>query len=197
VRALLVTALLLGAGVAAAGCGSSAPTAPTTTSPPAVEKSPCASEQEPGILANFGHFHSVAAANRMIERAHSYGFQGLEVQRRGCKDFAVVLRGVASVRQGHDLQAEARRVGLRVTLDCRSLAPQGGLVAVFGHRRTRHAAEVLATKAGAQGFQGLQIVQDRCKDWAVVLYGLKTPRQRREFAREARSVGFRVTFEPG
>jgi hypothetical protein len=47
------------------------------------------------------------------------------------------------------------------------------------------------------GFQGLQIVQDRCNDWEVVLYGLKTAAERRAFAREARSAGFRVTYESG
>jgi hypothetical protein len=133
----------------------------------------------------------------MIELAHVVGFQGLEVQRRGCHDFAVVLRGLNSLHQGHELQREARRVGIRVVLDCRSQPQRGGLVAVFGHRRTRPAAERLATKAASLGFQGLQIVQDRCTDWTVVLYGLKTARERRAFAREARSVGFHIRFEPG
>jgi cell division septation protein DedD len=199
VRGLPVTALLLCAGVAAAGCGSSAPTAKTTTTTTAsvVQQAICPSEQQPGIAADFGRFKSVADANRMIERARSVGFQGLEVQRRGCNDFAVVLRGLKSVRQGRSLQQEARSVGLKVTLECRSLAPQGGLAAVFGHRRTRRAAARLARTAASRGFQGLQVVQERCTEWEVVLFGLKTAQERRAFAREARSVGFNVTFEPG
>ena len=133
----------------------------------------------------------------MIDHAKSFGFQGLEVQQRGCHDFVVVLRGLKSVRQGKGLQREAHSVGLRVTLDCRSGPMQSGLAAVFGHRRTRRAARRLAGVAKRGGFQGLRVVQDRCDDWEVVLYGLKTAQQRREFAREARSVGLHVTFEPG
>ena len=192
-----VTALLLFAGVAATGCGSSAPTAQTTTSAPAVQQAICPSEQQPGIVADFGHFHSVADANKMIERARGVGFQGLEVQRRGCNDFAVVLRGLKNERQGRELQREARSVGLQVALECRSVPVQGGLAAVFGHRPTRRAAVRLEAAARRTGFQGLQVVQTRCADWEVVLYGLKTAQQRRAFAQEARSVGFHVTFEPG
>ena len=195
-RGLPVTALLLCAGAAATGCGSSAPTAQTTTSP-AVQQAICPSEQQPGIVADFGHFHSVADADRMIKRARGVGFQGLEVQRRGCNDFAVVLRGLKNERQGRELQREARSVGLQVALECRSVPVQGGLATVFGHRPTRRAALRLAAAARRAGFQGLQVVQTRCADWEVVLYGLKTAQQRRGFAEEARSVGFHVTFEPG
>ena len=198
-RGLAVTAILLCAGLAAAGCGSSGSAAQTTTatSASAVQEAPCASQQQPGIVADFGHFASVAAANRMIERARAVGFQGLEVQRRSCNDFAVVLRGLQSVRQGRSLQREARAVGLTVRLDCRSQPPHGGLAAVFGRRRTRRAAQRLAAEAEHVGFQGLQIVQDRCNDWEVVLYGIQTAAQRRAFAREARHAGFHVKFESG
>ena len=195
-RGLLVTALLLSAGAVAGGCGSSAPKAQTTTAP-VVQQSVCPSEQQPGILADFGHFHSEADANGMVERARSVGFQGLEVQRRGCSDFVVVLRGLKNLRQGLSLQREARSAGLQVTLDCRSLPLQGGLAAVFGHRPTRRAAGRLARTAASRGFQGLKVVQDRCDDWEVVLYGLKTAQERRTFAREARNVGFDITFEAG
>jgi hypothetical protein len=39
--------------------------------------------------------------------------------------------------------------------------------------------------------------QDRCNDWEVDLYGIKTPDQRLALAKEAARVGFHVTFEPG
>jgi hypothetical protein len=162
-----------------------------------VQQAICPSEQKPGILADFGHFTTAAAANKMIDRARAVGFQGLEVQRRDCDDFAVVLRGLTGVRQGRSLQREAERVGLDVTLDCRSQPLQGGLVAVFGHVRTRRAARRLAAAAAHAGFHGLQVIQDRCDDWEVALYGLKTAPERRAFAEEARRAGFRVRFEPG
>ena len=74
---------------------------------------------------------------------------------------------------------------------------QAGVVTVFGHRRTRRAAAALQARAETHGFRGLRVVQDSCGDWEVDLYGLKTPAQRRELAREARQVGFRVVFELG
>jgi hypothetical protein len=41
------------------------------------------------------------------------------------------------------------------------------------------------------------VQQDRCHDWEVDLYGLNTPAQRHELAKEARGVGFHVVFELG
>ena len=168
-----------------------------TTGSSVAQSSGCTNQQEAGILADFGRFHSVADANRMIDRAAAVGFNGLIVEQRGCQMFVVVLRGLTSVSQGRSLQREARGVGLHVTLECRSAPFRGELVAVFGHRRTLTAANRLAAAAEHKGFKGLQVVQDRCTDWEVVLYGLKTAADRRAFAREARTAGFHVTFEPG
>ena len=109
----------------------------------------------------------------------------------------MVLRGLKNLRQAKDLQREARRVSLHVTIDCRSHPFQGGLAAVFGHRPTRRAALRLLREARRVGFQNLQVQQDRCNDWEVDLYGIKTPVQRQELTKEAASVGFHLTFEPG
>jgi hypothetical protein len=68
---------------------------------------------------------------------------------------------------------------------------------VFGHRRTHEAALRLRAKAERLGFLGLKVQQDRCNDWEVDLYGLQTAEQRREFVREARSVGFHIVYEQG
>ena len=157
----------------------------------------CPSQQEVGILADFGHRRTPGAAERLLRTAHHVGFQGLHVERRKCHDYAVVLTGLKSIREGRALQREAGSVGLAVTLDCRSHPIEGGLAAVFGHRRRRAQALHLEAKAAAVGFQDLQVVQDRCNDWEVDLFGLKTPQQRQAFAAEARGAGFRVTFEPG
>jgi hypothetical protein len=154
-------------------------------------------QQEAGVLADFGQFTSVDAANSQIARAGSVGFKGLVVEQRGCRHYAVVLRGLTSLAQGRSLQREARTVGLDVTLECRSLPLQGGLVAVFGRRRSQAAANRFAAAAVKKGFKGAQVVQDRCAEWAVVLYGLKTASERQAFAREARAAGFPVTFERG
>ena len=178
------------------------PTTPkqsTTLKPssPVVEQAVCPSEQSAGIVANFGERGTMAAAERLAARARHFGFVGLRVQRRGCDEFAVVLPSVKSIHQGRELQREARTVGLRVKLDCRSHPLQGGLAAVFGHRPTKEAAMRLKDRAQAVGFQNLQVQQDRCFDWEVDLHGLKTARERRELAAEARRAGFTIHYELG
>jgi hypothetical protein len=157
----------------------------------------CPSEEGTGITAVFGHRRTLDSAAALLNSADSIGFHGLVIQRRGCRDYAVVLTGFNGEPQAHQLQREAARVHYHVTLECRSQLPQGGLNAVFGHRPTRHAAEVLATRAQSIGFHGLSVRQDRCGDWEVDLAGLKTAAQRRDFRHEAERVGFHITFEPG
>jgi hypothetical protein len=197
-RALLALAAVL----VVAGCGSSnhnASSQPATTAATssATEQSVCPSEEMAGIAADFGHRRSVAAAQKLAADAQRVGFQGLAVQRRGCDDFAVVLTGLRTMRQAKDFRKEADASGFHVTIECRSHPVEGGLAAVFGHRRTRRAAEKLQARAGAVGFRSLRVQQDSCGDWEVDLYGLKTPAQRHELAAEARRAGLHVTFELG
>ncbi|MFY9580081.1 MAG: hypothetical protein WAQ33_12230 [Gaiellaceae bacterium] len=162
-----------------------------------VQQSVCPSEQEAGILANFGHRRSTDAAKALLIHAQAIGFQGLVIQRRACHDYAVVLPGLHNMRQARAFQREARGARFSVMIECRSYTAEGGLAAVFGHRRTRGAALRLLRKAKAVGFQDLRVQQDRCNDWEVDLYGIKTPVQRQELTQEAASVGFHLTFEPG
>jgi hypothetical protein len=179
-----------------------APLAPPASTEPGataqlVQQSLCPSEQKPGILAVFGHRKTAAAASKLSARAAAAGFMGLVVERRACRNFAVVLPGLATIPEARAFRREARAAGFRITLDCRSHPIEGGLAAVFGHRRTRLAAEELRVRAAARGFAGLRLQQDRCGDWEVDLYGIKTPAQRAEFGQEARKAGFRVVFEVG
>jgi hypothetical protein len=157
----------------------------------------CNSEQEAGVAAVFGHRRTVDGAAALRRAAAGAGYRDLVIQRRGCADFAVVLTGFTGVAQARQLQRDAAAVNLRVRLECRTYAPRGGLNAVFGHRRTKLAAQKLATRAQAVGFLGLDVRQDRCGDWEVDLGGLRTAAQRREFRSEAVRAGFHVRFEPG
>src|SRR5262249_37707672 len=97
----------------AAGCGSTKQSSPptsvaaTTGSATLPQSSGCLWQQEAGVLADFGQFPSVDAANSEIARAGSAGFRGLVVEQRGCNRYAVVLRGLTSVAQGRSLQREA------------------------------------------------------------------------------------------
>jgi len=199
--------MLLALAASQAGCGSSShegnATAPApgpgtaTTAAQGGQETVCTSEQGEGIVADFGHRSTSDEAQQLATQAETVGFKGVVVQRRACDDYAVVLPGLKTVAQGRELEREARSVGLKVSVDCRSHPVQGGMAAVFGHRRTRSAALALRREAESAGFQNLQVQQDQCDDGEVDLYGLQTPEQRKDFAKEAASVGLHVTFEPG
>jgi len=200
VRRPAVTAAFLGCAIlAVAGCQSTRHNVGTTVvaQPPPTTAAACASQQQAGILADFGHRSSVAAANDLLVSAERDGFKGLVVQRRGCNDYAVVFSGVSNMRQAVGLQGEAQGAGFKVTVDCRSEALEGDIVAVFGRARTRPGALRIAARAARVGFRSLDVVQVGCDAWHVLLHGLKSASQRRDLAAEARKVGFRVTFERG
>jgi hypothetical protein len=177
----------------AGGTGTLAASANTT----AGSGSDCVSQQQPGIDASFGVRRSPTAAQRLIARAGRVGFQNLTVQRRSCNRYAAVLVGLSSMAQAHEFEKEAAGAGFQVLLECRSQPVRGGLAAVFGHRRSHRAAVVLMRAASAKGFQNLQVLQDRCGDWEVDLYGAETAKQRAGLRREAAVAGYRLTFEPG
>jgi hypothetical protein len=164
---------------------------------PVPPPSSCPYEQDAGVAAVFGHRRTVEAAHTLRQASERVGFPGLVIQQRGCRDYAVVLTGLEDFAQAKDFQRQAATVGHHVTLECRTQLPEGGLNAVFGHRRTRRAAEELAARANAAGFPGLSVRQDACGDWEVDLEGLETAAQRREFRLQAARVGVHVTFEPG
>jgi hypothetical protein len=164
---------------------------------PRTRSSVCPVEQGAGIAAVFGHRHTVDAADALRKAAERVGFPGLTIQQRGCRDYAVVLTGLQDLAQAKDFQRQAATVDHRVTLECRTYAPEGGLNAVFGHRRTKRAAQALAGRANALGFPGVDVRQDSCGDWEVDLEGLRTAAVREDFRNEAAGRGFRITFEPG
>jgi hypothetical protein len=157
----------------------------------------CSTEQQAGINAVFGHRRTPAAAERLRSAAERVGFPGLDIQRRGCLDYAVVLTDLVDLPQAREFREQAATVDFQVTLECRTHPATGGLNAVFGHRRTKSGAEQLAAQAAAVGFAGLVVQQDACGDWEVDLAGLETPAQRSEFRAQAESVGFPITYEPG
>jgi hypothetical protein len=199
-RALPVLAVVL----AIAGCGSTqkeATALPSTTTTEvtssAVEQSICSSQQQAGIVAVFGRRRTQAKAQQLAKNAERVGFPGLTIEQRGCKDYAVVLYGLRNLRQAREFSRETASVGYHVRIECRSHPVEGGLAAVFGHRRTKRAALRLQAEAERLGFKGLVVQQDRCRDWEVDLYGLKTRPQRREFAAEAARVGFHIVYELG
>ena len=202
-RQIAAIAMAICATVLATGCGSSSKHAGPTTGDTSTDagsttsSNACESQQQAGIAANFGVRRTNAAAQALIARAARVGFQNLAVQQRGCRRYAVVLTGLMNMSQAQGFQREAAGAGFRVVIECRSAPPSGELAAVFGHRRSHQGAVVLMRAASAKGFQNLQVQQDRCDDWEVVLYGVDTAKQRAALRREAKAAGYRLAFEPG
>jgi hypothetical protein len=72
---------------------------------------------------------------------------------------------------------------------------RAGFAAVFGHRRTAQLADGLRKQAESVGFTGLSIQRRGCFNYAVVLLGLKSLAQAKEFRAEAAHGGFDVKLE--
>ena len=71
----------------------------------------------------------------------------------------------------------------------------GEIDAVFGRFDSERAATSVRARALAAGFQGTEAAGDGCGRVRVFLSGIPTMEVGREFAEEARSVGFEITLE--
>ena len=69
------------------------------------------------IEAVFGRFERQDDADAMLSRVLSAGFAGSAIEPDGCGRLKVDVHGVSSLAVGHDLVAEAAKVGLRATLE--------------------------------------------------------------------------------
>ena len=79
--------------------------------------------------------------------------------------------------------------------DCvRPATEDGDIEAVFGYFDSVREASVLRDKALAVGFQGTEVQANACGLVQVSVGGIPTLEVGREFAEQARSVGFEVTL---
>jgi hypothetical protein len=211
-RAAVTVVLGLTLALLAAGCGSNAKTAADTASPvgttsanlpyppTGTNKSDAACQSVPhpgGLKAVFARRSSAAAAEAMRKQAEGRGFQGLDIEEQGCGNFYVTLPGLADVKQFAAFKAEAKSAGFDVTLRCEPppSTDNSGMEAVFGFRRTHRQAVALKRIVVARGFISAEIRQESCDRWSVVVGGIKSGKTAKDFAAEARSAGFTVTFE--
>ncbi len=196
---------------AAAGCGSKATSGAATTSAAAPAATPsqpagsteqgdaaCQSIPHPGgVRAVWPRRSSAAAAEAVRQEAESRGFQGLDVEERGCGNFYVTLPGLTDLKQFAAFKAEAKSAGFAVRVLCESPPDDNGdTEAVFGFRRTHRLAVNLKRLVVERGFVGAEIEMDACDHWSVVVDGLTSDSMQKDFAAEARSAGFTVTFRP-
>jgi hypothetical protein len=69
------------------------------------------------VDAVFGRFDDRGAATAEAQRLAGLGFTGTAIEGDGCGYLKVVVHGVPSLAVGSELVAEARRVGVPVTLE--------------------------------------------------------------------------------
>jgi hypothetical protein len=80
--------------------------------------------------------------------------------------------------------------------DCVHPATENGdIEAVLAYVDSEHQAAPIRARALHVGFQGAETVRDACGRVEVVIPGILTLEVGRQFAEEARSVGFDVTLE--
>jgi hypothetical protein len=80
--------------------------------------------------------------------------------------------------------------------DCVRPADGDGIVdAVFGHYDSETEARAVMERALAVGFPGVELTWNACGRVRVFLGGIPSPEVGRDFAEQARSVGFDVTLE--
>jgi cell division septation protein DedD len=181
-----VAVLVVAAAAAGAGSAERAPQARQ-------QACPATRSAAPGWQARFAHAATLTAADNIRTRAGRQGFEHL-VTEAGCEGgYDVVLRGICPFKVARQLQAEARKPGYAVVLEYKKPPDFGSdLVVVFGHFRTRAAADAFRPRVENAGFQHVRVYNDGgCNpDWEVLVGGVNSRTQAEELADEARHAGF-------
>jgi hypothetical protein len=147
-----------------------------------------------GLEAVFGRRRTNQQATTFRNTVVGRGFLNANIIEE-CPGFKVVVRGIDTFTIGVDLQAEGRREGFPVTLECIKGKAIGRLEAIFGHPRDRAATATLIARAEQQGFPGLKSRPDPCGGFEVYLAGFKDRAEAEAFAAQANRIGFNVVLE--
>lgn len=156
--------------------------------------SACREEYISGLEAVFGRRRTHQQALTLRSQVTGRGFLNANVIE-GCNDFRVVVRGIDTFDVGVALQAEARKEGFAVTLECIQAKQIGRVEAIFGHGRDRAAAQAIVNRAAAAGFPGLKMRNDPCGGFEVYLAGFSSQAEAVAFRDQARARGFNVVLE--
>jgi hypothetical protein len=151
-------------------------------------------EFQNGLEAVFGRRKTQAQANTLRTAVIRRGFVNANIIT-GCDGFRVVIRGIDTFMIGVDLQAEAKREGFFITLECIKGKEIGRTEAIFGHTRDRAGAGALVDRAAASGFPGLKFRPDPCGGFEVYLAGFQSREEAEAFAAQAKRAGFNVVLE--
>jgi SPOR domain len=147
-----------------------------------------------GLEAVFGRRKTQAQANALRTTVIRRGFVNANIIP-GCDGFRVVIRGIDTFTIGVELQAEARREGFPVTLECIKAKEIGRLEAIFTHTRDRNAANAYIDRAATAGFPGLKYRPDPCGGFEVYLAGFKDRAEAEAFQAQAKRAGYNVVLE--
>jgi hypothetical protein len=151
-------------------------------------------EYQNALEAVFGRRKTQALANTLRSNVIGRGFVNANIIP-GCDGFRVVIRGIDTFSIGVDLQAEARREGFSVTLECIKGKEIGRLEAVFTHAADRAATATFIDRAAERGFPGLKSRPDPCGGFEIYLAGFKDRAEAEAFQAQAKRVGYNVTLE--
>jgi len=148
-----------------------------------------------GLEAVFGRTKTQAQATDLQQKVRARGFLNTMILS-DCPGFKLVLHGIETFDIGVALQAEARKEGFLVTLECIKGQPIGRLEAIFGHGIDRNAANDIVSRASAAGFPGLKLRGDPCGGFEVYVAGFKDAAEAQAFRDNAKTRGFNVVIEP-
>ena len=149
--------------------------------------------------AVFGHVTSVSQAIVLRKGLVVKGYQNIQLEKDYCDDVELVVNGLDTYQLRKSFAAEGERNGVQISFEAPdALKPNGPdeLTAVFGHRPTLKRANALQQAAATKGYREFaDIVRLGLHDWKVVV-GHVPASGKDGFAVEARTGGFRISFEP-
>jgi hypothetical protein len=149
----------------------------------------CRAEFLSGLEAVFGRFRTQQQAYTFRSRVTARGFVNTNVIE-GCSDYRLVLRGIDTFDVGVALQAEARREGFSVTLECIQAKQLGRWEGILGHGRDRAAGNAIVARAAAAGFPGVRLRNDPCGGFEAYVAGFPDRGTAETFVATAKTRGF-------
>jgi hypothetical protein len=148
--------------------------------------------------AVFGHFATLAAANKLKRHARAQGFQGLKIENKGCGNYELEIDGADSEKDRSSFAKEAVRAGFQVTFEQTGppmQPPPGQAVGIFARKRTVSEANALMWRLAAANFRYIDLVPDGTT-WLVVMPQVPVEHAL-SIAKEVASAGFHIQFRKG
>jgi hypothetical protein len=148
--------------------------------------------------AVFGHTTSLTQAILMRKGLIVKGYRNVQFEKDYCDDVELYVPGL-DFQLRKTFASEGEKNGVQVTFEppdnLKGNGP-GEVTAVFGHRPTLKRANALQQAAATKGFrENSDVVRLALHDWKVVVTHVPAD-GKSDFAAEAKSGGFPVSFEP-